>query len=129
MMPVQLRQCGVCSCSTREGKPFCPSHVEENSYVKWIHARLAEMEAEVSCASVGHDGIPDIPPDGYLADEVVVILASYEGMATDKRINRRLMRGMPVVHGILNALARTGRVTLRKTRQGSIFAQLKEVAA
>lgn len=33
-------RCEVCNAATREGKPYCPDHIDRGAYVRWLLERL-----------------------------------------------------------------------------------------
>ena len=92
--PNQLKQCEVCGESTREGKPFCPEHVERNAYVRNILQALEDQEKEHTKAL--KKGTSAIANNSLTAIEMVKVLA-IRGTTTVNRIAREVNLDLELV--------------------------------
>lgn len=110
-----------CVQTTREGKPFCPDHVEHHPYVQEILGTLAEREAEEERVRTG--GAPAVDPRGLTARELVLHL-SLHGARTIERLSRELQLDTAIVEGYVNALVERGSIALGRTNRGSTVVQL-----
>ncbi len=106
-----------CSQRTRDGKPYCPEHVELLPYVQELQAALAEQQAEQR--RVASRGARAVDPDGLTARELLLQLDLY-GDRTVERLARDLQLDVDLVHAYAKALARHGRVSLSQTRRGHV---------
>lgn len=110
-----------CDQTTREGKPFCPDHVEHHPYVQEILGTLAEREAEEE--RVRTAGAPAVDPSGLTARELVLHL-SLHGARTVERLARELQLDPTIVDGYVSALVDRGFIALGRTNRGSTVVQL-----
>lgn len=117
------RTCDVRGCvqTTREGKPYCPDHVEQHPYVQNILSILAEREAEEE--KVRQRGARAVDPQGLTARELVLHL-SLHGARTVERLSRELQLDSKVLDGYVGALVRRGVVALGRTNRGSTVVRL-----
>ena len=119
------RSCEQPSCfkSTREGKPFCPDHVEQHSYVKNILGILAEREAEEE--RVRKSGPEAVDIEGLTATELVLHL-SLHGSRTVERLSREFQLESRVMQNYVQALEIQGKVVLGRTTRGSTVVRLAD---
>jgi hypothetical protein len=117
------RVCDMEGCihTTREGKPFCPDHVEMHPYVQAILGTLAEREDEEE--KVRQRGHRAVNPTGLTARELVLHL-SLHGARTVERLSRELQLDTKVLDGYVGALVRKGVVALGRTNRGSTVVRL-----
>lgn len=117
------RFCDVLGCTqtTREGKPFCPDHVELHPYVQSILDTLREREEEEE--KVRQRGARAVDPHGLTARELVLHL-SLHGARTLERLSRELQLDTRVLDGYVGALARRGVIGLGRTNRGSTVVSL-----
>jgi hypothetical protein len=108
-----LRRCELAGCSltVREGKPFCPDHVEENPYPGAIMATLARRVKELELAEQdelelhleGHHSQLIAEAIHWLTiDEVTSKVITVCRLARDMRLTT------PQAKGIANCLVREG---------------------
>jgi len=107
--------------TTREGKPFCPNHVECHSYVQSILHILAEREAETN--RVRTKGSVAVDPSGLTAQELVLHL-SLHGSRTVERLSREFQLESRVIEEYVDALRVRGKVILGRTTRGSTVVRL-----
>lgn len=121
------RFCDVSGCTqtTREGKPFCPDHVEHHPYVQAILSTLAEREDEEE--KVRQRGSKAVNPMGLTAKELVLHL-SLHGARTVERLSRELQLDSKVLDGYVGALVRKGVVALGRTNRGSTVVKLAKAS-
>lgn len=115
-----------CVQTTREGKPYCPDHVEQHPYVQAILSTLAEREAEEEKVRVR--GSKAVNPIGLTARELVLHL-SLHGARTVERLSRELQLDAKVLEGYVAALVRQGIVALGRTNRGSTVVRLARLSA
>lgn len=125
----ELRRCIADHCvfATREGKPYCPDHVEEHWYVQGILKKIANMNrAEERIAEFG---IRVVDPRGALAGEILDRLGAepHWGYASVARLIREVRRQPAVVHKILYVLAKHGRVRLDRNNRGGRTVEIVEI--
>lgn len=119
------RSCEHSGClkTTREGKPYCPDHVERHAYVQSILAILAEREAET--ARVRKKGPSAVDPSGLTASELMLHL-SLHGSRTVERLSREFQLESAVIHNYVTALKGQGKVVLGRTTRGSTVVRLTD---
>ena len=117
------RRCerGGCSERTRDGKPFCPDHVDEHPYVKIVLAQLAERETQDELVAAKGQGAADL--DGVTCQEILLNLRLHGGR-TMERLVREINLDPKVLDGYVQALSRAGVVKLGKTERGSTIVGL-----
>ncbi len=111
----------TCMKTTREGKPFCPDHVEHHAYVQSILHILSEREAERD--RVRQQGPSAVDPMGLTAQELVLHL-SLHGSRTVERLSREFQLESAVIHNYVAALKSQGKVILGRTTRGSTVVRL-----
>jgi hypothetical protein len=107
--------------TTREGKPFCPDHVEHHAYVQSILQVLDEREAERD--RVRQHGPSAVDPKGLTVQELVLHL-SLHGSRTVERLSREFQLESAVIHNYVDALKSLGTVILGRTTRGSTVVRL-----
>lgn len=110
-----------CYQTTREGKPYCPDHVEDHHYVQEILGVLREREAEED--RVRKRGPSAVNPEGLTAQELVLHL-SLHGSRTVERLSREFQLEARVMHNYVDALMQQGLVVLGRTTRGSTVVRL-----
>ncbi len=110
-----------CFATTREGKPYCPDHVERHTYVQEILAILAEREAEEDRVRSG--GPTAVDPAGLTAQELVLHL-SLHGSRTVERLSREFQLEADVMLDYVDALRERGLLVLGRTTRGSTVVRL-----
>lgn len=112
--------CQVDGCreSTREGKPYCPEHIDRLDYVARIQAQLEEREAEV--AEVAKRGWKAVNIDGPIVKEILMHMRM-KGTQTVERMAREVAGGQlsDVIEQYVEALVRKRLVKLGTTQRGS----------
>jgi hypothetical protein len=118
-----IRTCRVAPCaqSTREGKPFCPDHVDQHSYVQEILRILEERKAEED--RVRNGGPEAVNLKGLTARELMVHLMQH-GSRTVERLSREFQLEAPVMHDYVSALHTQGLVVVGRTTRGSTVVRL-----
>ena len=112
-----------CLKTTREGKPFCPDHVEQHAYVQGILGMLADREAEE--ARVRDQGADAVDPEGLTARELILHLTLH-GARTVERLSREMQLDGPALQGYVHALVERNVVELGRTNRGSTVVKLLE---
>jgi len=125
MSQMENRHCGKRGCrnSTREDKPFCPTHVLEHPYVQQIALAIKAREDEIARIELG--GTPDLTSS--IVSETLVLLHETGG-ATVERLARERGISHHVSMSIIEAMNTAGMVTLRKTKRGAVIAQIAQRA-
>ncbi|MGE0708557.1 MAG: hypothetical protein AB7N76_22985 [Planctomycetota bacterium] len=108
---------------TREGKPYCPEHVDDHPYVRDLLAALAARQAEEE--RVRTRGSVEVDLDGITAREVVLHL-SLHGARTIERISRELQIDSDVVAGYVDALNERDLIDMSHTNRGSTVVKLRD---
>lgn len=118
-----IRTCRTPECgqSTREGKPFCPDHVDKHSYVQEILKILEEREAEEERVRV--QGPEAVNLTGLTAQELMLHLSQH-GSRTVERLSREFQLEAPVMHNYVSALLEEGLVIVGRTTRGSTVVRL-----
>lgn len=111
--------CRACGAVTREGKPFCPKHVDGMPYVQDVMMRVAALERAAAALRNGSRLSPDSP----LVHEAVRVLLAVGGSITASRLSRELGAlglkfGEDLAWRLCKQIARMGLVTLGKTNRG-----------
>lgn len=119
------RACKVDACEhmTREGKPFCPEHVDAHPYVQNLLSSLADRQAEEE--RVRTAGANEVNIDGITARELVLHL-SLHGARTVERIARELQLDTQIVRGYVAALHERDLITQSTTNRGSLVVKLRD---
>ena len=117
------RSCKITGCqnSTREGKPFCPDHVERHDYVQGILEILARREAEED--RVRRKGASAVDPQGLTAQELILHLSQH-GSRTVERLSREFQLESEVMRDYIDALLERGLVQIGRTARGSPIVRL-----
>lgn len=119
------RQCRheTCEQVTREGKPYCPEHVDAHPYVRNLLAALDARHAEEE--RVRRGGSMEVDMDGITAREVVLHL-SLHGARTVERISRELQIDADIVRGYVEALDERDMIMQSTTNRGSTVVKLRD---
>lgn len=120
------RFCDVpeCTQTTREGKPYCPDHVENHPYVQNLLQNLAEREDEEE--KVRQRGAKAVNPDGLTIKEIVLHL-SLHGARTVERLAREMNLDSKVLDGYIASLKRRGVISFSRTNRGSTVVKLTKI--
>jgi len=110
-----------CDKTTREGKPFCPLHVEDHRYVQHVLAALEARAAEV--ALIQRQGARAVRVTGPTAREVLSFL-KFTGRASVERIAHERKLPTEVVMAVVQVLDKLELVTTGRTRRGSLTVRL-----
>lgn len=115
--PNQTLRCKAsdCGASTREGKPYCPDHVDQNDYVKSLIAKLDAKDQEAR--KVVKKGQEVISNDSLTLREVVQEL-KFHGPRTIARLCRDTQLEKDVLVGYIDRLVREGRAEKFNTQRG-----------
>lgn len=126
------RLCDVPGCreTTREGKPYCPDHVEMNPYVQQLLSMLSTQEEERDRASQAkaRNRSTKIDLNGENVQAILRELKAY-GERTFERLARDTQIPVDVVEQICKALKRKKLVVLGKTKRNSQTARLPDQEA
>ena len=124
----RTRFCAAAGCilTTREGKPYCPDHVDRHPYVQNLLSALAEREDEES--KVKQRGARAVNPEGLAVKELILHL-SLHGARTEERLCRELQMEPKVLDGYINSLKRRGIIAFGRTNRGSTVIRLAKVVS
>lgn len=107
--------CEACGQPTREGKPYCPEHVDRQPYVAELLAELASQEEEL--AMVAMRGADAVDPSGLTARELLQLVRLH-GPRTVQRLGRELNIKPVLISCYVRALAQVGMVELGLSKRG-----------
>lgn len=110
-----------CRQKTREGKPYCPEHIENLTQVKEILAQLEGKRAEEEVANLG--GWKSINRDGITTHEILQML-DLHGPRTMERLARDLKLTEVQISSYIKALKSWNLVTTRRTARGSTIVSI-----
>jgi predicted ArsR family transcriptional regulator len=115
--PNKTRYCAKKGCEdrTREGKDYCPEHIESLPYVKQLMDRIEKKEAEV--ANVRKKGKKAVDPKSENLKEVRTHL-EFNGSRTKKRLARELQLTSSGMEGFLDYLDEEEEITRSRTSRG-----------
>lgn len=116
--PNQTLRCNAKGCDegTREGKPYCPDHVDQNDYVRDLLAKLDAKEKEA--VAVRKKGQRVIDNDSITLQEIVQDL-NIHGPRTIARLCRDTQLDHDVLIGYIDRLEKEGRVKKFRTGRGN----------
>lgn len=103
-----------CGAATREGKPFCPTHVERNPYVQQVLATLRSREQ--ADERVRQRGARPTDVHSLTAQEILHF-TEINGPKTVRRLARELNQSIEVIRAYAKGLERQGLVSLTLTRR------------
>jgi hypothetical protein len=104
-----------CKKTTREGKPFCPDHVDLHDYVQNIQAIILAQETERT--EVEKKGAKAVDVNGNTAKEILLVLMM-NGSRTLRRISREINLDNVLVQAYVDALEKAGKVRTGVTTRG-----------
>jgi hypothetical protein len=104
-----------CEERTREGKEYCPEHVDNLPYVKQLLDRIQKKEAEV--ANVRKKGKKAVDPASENLKEVRTHL-EFNGPRTTKRLARELQLTSSGMEGFLDYLDEEEEIARSRTSRG-----------
>jgi hypothetical protein len=117
---------GACRNSTREQKPFCSLHVEQNTYVRGLLSTLEGQEKEE--ARVRRSGARAVDSQGLNAIEILRQLR-FHGDQTAERLALTIRIDLELVEVYVRALAKENLIFLGRTERGSTIVSLKDPTA
>jgi len=112
----------TCDRATREGKPFCPDHIEQQPYVAKLMARLERRDVEQE--RVRKRGGRAVDVEGPTSQEILDYLRLH-GQRTFPRIALDLNISIALTEIYLYALRRKGQVSIDQNRRGVGVAKLR----
>jgi hypothetical protein len=111
-----------CSQPTREGKPYCPEHVENMPEAAEVIAELARRKEEISNVN-GEDGLAHVRLNGSIVSDLLGQLRAH-GDRTLKRLMRDCKLPENAALNYAQALKGAGLVTTFWTRRGELCLRL-----
>jgi len=105
-----------CGGGTREGKPYCPEHVDEHDYVKDILQILADQEEEHK--NISKRGIRAIKDGSLTVTEIGKLLAN-RGVTTVNRVSREMNLDLETTKVYARYLVKKDLVISGKTNRGN----------
>ncbi len=118
----QIKQCGVCGKSTREGKPYCPDDIEYHPYVQGILRTIEKREKEIK--NVEKEGQREVDINGSVAQEILS-LVNVNGGRTIARLARDLNRAIDVMTHYAKALSYAGFFVITENARGYLIVTIK----
>jgi hypothetical protein len=118
--------CEVCGGGTREGKPFCPEHVEQSPYVQSVVNALRAADDEI--ARVEKNGWQSVNIKGTKVAEILLHLRMH-GSRTLDRLLREVFIGCctkKAARAYITALERHGLVSVSITQRRGEMVHLTE---
>lgn len=106
-----------CYAATRDGKPFCPKHVELHPYARGIMAVLERRKVEKTLAAKNK-----LLLNSQLVREAVHLLG--RSSLTLERVAREMYLSHGEAGGVFNCLFRHGVATEGKSKRGKVTAAL-----
>lgn len=118
------RTCGAAGCekTTREQKPFCPDHVDQNPYVREIMGALSESDAERK--SVKKKGPKAVHLGGIVVNEIILHLELH-GRRTVERLAKELQVDIKTLNPYLTRLKKEGKIVFGTNRRKNTTVGLK----
>lgn len=114
-----------CLEPTREGKPFCVTHVGSNPYVRDVLEALERAEQEQ--AQVRRRGVRAVDPEGLVSREIRRELRAH-GAMTPPRLAKRLGLDLDLVRIYLRALVKKKALRLKTLGRSQVVTLLEPVA-
>lgn len=114
-----------CPASTREGKPYCSDHVDQNPYATQLLESLAELEREH--AKVRRRGATAVRPDSPTSCEILRELEQQRTCSV-ARLAQILALPQTLVGTYVQGLARTGHVMTSGFRRDRLQVSLAQPA-
>jgi hypothetical protein len=115
--PVSRCEARSCGLYTREGKPFCPKHVDMNSYAMRVLESIERRAAEDMSVSLGKIPVSQYNINGITASAILQML-SESGPRTKVRLCRELAVDISIVDGYAKALIKKKLVVAGRTSRG-----------
>jgi len=124
------RACELQGCPnvTREGKPFCPEHVDLNPHALRVTQEIAQREAEDAIVAKGDTPVSGYNVRGLTAQAILQDLIEH-GTRTKARICRELSLERSVLDGYVEALVEKGLIAEGLTQRGSETLSLRRPAS
>lgn len=117
------RVCTLRGCfkSTREGKPFCPDHVDSNPYVQGILAQLKARDEEEELVRRHGACFVNV---GEMRAQGLLEHLHIHGDKTMERVAREVQLDVPTLKKYMTALKKVGLVTFGRTARGATIVRL-----
>ena len=115
------RDCSASGCmnSTREGKPFCPDHVEMHPYVQEVVAFRKLRDAEIVRIADGRQ----VADDSLLFKEIIIHITNL-GSKTVERLACDLMIDIEAIKKLIKAMKRQKLIKIGRSKRGSTVVRL-----
>jgi len=106
--------CKVEDCSeiTKDGKDFCPDHVEFHPYVRDLLTRIKDRESEDE--KVRRTGSGSVNMAGITVQEILLQLRQ-NGARTEERLTRDIQLDKVIIHSYLIRLSNEGVIKFIRT--------------
>lgn len=120
----QNRACDAPGCveRTREGKPYCPDHVDHLPYVQELLVALADREAQDE--AVQKRGARAVDMEASLTVQEILLHLELHGARTEERLVREINLDAKTLDGYLKALAKRKIITFGRTKRGSVTVKI-----
>ena len=105
--------------STREGKPFCPDHVEMHPYVQEVVAFRKLRDAEIVRIADGRQ----VADDSLLFKEIIIHITNL-GSKTVERLACDLMIDIEAIKKLIKAMKRQKLIKIGRSKRGSTVVRL-----
>jgi predicted transcriptional regulator len=116
-----------CLDSTRDGKPYCPDHVEMNPHAKRVAQEIARRKKEDDQVREGELSVSEFNIHGITARSILQHLREH-GTRTKERLCRELNLEREVLDGYAQALIMKGLIHPGRTNRGSVTLSLFPLA-
>lgn len=117
-----------CGKVTREGKPYCPKHVKESTYVQDLMERLAGKSYEESIAAAGLEKLEEHlethQVDVTLTMEEILLVLKLHGGRSIERLARDINVSKETAKTYVGLLEKRGKVITGKSRRGATVVEL-----
>ena len=113
-----------CLLTTRDGKPYCPEHVEENPYAKRVTEEIARRKRDDDRARKPKAPISSFNIEGITAQSILQHLGEH-GTRTRERLCRELALEFDVLDGYIRALLKKDLIYLGRTHRGNVTLSLR----
>ena len=109
-------KCGAKGClkTTREGKPYCSTHVEHSPYVKRVLEELALRDQEANDLAAGLD----ISKNGHLVRETLLSLE--QGSYTAAKLSRLMDISHAAAETLIRVICDKKLAVMGKTDRGAL---------
>ena len=111
---MEARACDVCGINTREGKPYCPKHIERAPYLMRIQAELQTMAEDEGRLSSGLK----VPLTATIMQEIIGTLREF-GSITEERLAKERQLGQRAATNALDRLVKLRLAKRSVSKRGS----------